>query len=168
MEDAPEWKDGAADPVDRWSTRVISDWAAALGATPLFPFDGPPFQPFFRWAVRTGRIHSSPIRLLVQDEVGLFVSFRGALALRETLALPPAPPSPCLTCRTQPCRTVCPVTAFDGQSYDVPRCKTHITGPDDLGCRNLGCGARRACPISQGSGRLPSQSAYHMERFLDP
>ena len=47
LKKAPEWLDGAVDPVDRWSRRVIGKLAAALEAEPLFPFGGPPYLPFF-------------------------------------------------------------------------------------------------------------------------
>src|SRR6185312_11105495 len=46
--------DGAPDPLDRWSRRVLGGLAAAFGAVPLFPFGGPPFLPFQRWAQRAG------------------------------------------------------------------------------------------------------------------
>ena len=74
----PEW--GAPDPVDRWSRRVIGRIACDLGAKALFPFGGPPYHPFYQWALRTGRVWDSPVRLLVHSEQGLMVSFRGALA----------------------------------------------------------------------------------------
>jgi hypothetical protein len=51
----PEWRDGRADPVDRWSSRVIGALADRFGATALFPFGGPPYHPFYQWALRTGR-----------------------------------------------------------------------------------------------------------------
>ncbi len=37
-------------PLNAWSERVISRAAADLGASPLFPFTGPSFLPFLRWA----------------------------------------------------------------------------------------------------------------------
>ena len=77
------------DPVDRWSRRVIGRLACDLGAKALFPFGGPPYHPFYQWALRTGRAWESPVRLLVHDTQGLMVSFRGALALREAMAVPP-------------------------------------------------------------------------------
>ena len=77
----PEW--GGADPVDRWSRRVIGGIACELGAKALFPFGGAPYHPFYQWALRTGRVWDSPVRLLVQAEQGLMVSFRGALALKR-------------------------------------------------------------------------------------
>ena len=55
--------------------------AARSAATALFPFGGPPWLPFPAWARRTGRAWDSPVGLLVQRRPGLFVSYRGALAL---------------------------------------------------------------------------------------
>ena len=159
---SPEW--GGRDPVDTWSRRVIGDWAAELGAEALFPFGGPPYHPFIAWAKRTGRIHASPAGLLVHDQAGLFVSFRGALALSERIPLEPTPPRPCDACADQPCRNACPVNALTGTSYDVPACKDYLkTGAD---CLTQGCLARRVCPVSQTWARDPGQSAYHMQNFL--
>lgn len=162
---SPEWQDGEADPMDRWSTRVIGGWAEALEATAIYPFGGPPFEPFYSWALRTGRVHASPVQLLVHDAAGLFVSFRGALALPIHVDLPPAPPSPCANCAAQPCQTACVSRALTPEGYNVPACKTFLNS--DAGRENmtLGCNVRRACPVSQGFGRVAAQSAYHMQQF---
>ncbi|MEW9919802.1 ferredoxin [Marimonas sp. MJW-29] len=162
---SPEGQDGEPDPVDRWSTRVIGNWAAEIGAMPLYPFGGPPFRPFYSWALRTGRIHASPVNLLVHDVAGLFVSFRGALALPERIDLPESPPNPCQSCPDQPCRTACLSGALTPQGYDVPACKAFLATPAGADNMALGCAVRRACPVSQGFGRLPAQSAYHMRQF---
>ena len=96
----PEW--GAPDPVDRWSRRVIGHLACDLRAKALVPFGGPPYHPFYQWALKSGRCWDSPVRLLVHDTAGLFVSFRGALALKEAVDLPEAPAKPCDTCADKP------------------------------------------------------------------
>lgn len=160
-----EYSDGTPDPMDRWSTRVIGEWATEIGAEALYPFGGPPFLPFFSWALRTGRIHSSPIMLLVHDTAGLFVSFRGALALPRHVALPSPPVNPCTSCADQPCRTACPVDAFDGMSYDVGGCKTYLGSDAGRDCMEVGCAARRACPVSAKYPRMARQSAFHMTAF---
>lgn len=157
--------DGAPDPIDRWSRRVIEAWATDLQAQPLFPFGGPPFLPFYTWALRTGRVHASPVQFLVHDHAGLMVSFRGALALTTWVDLPEPPPSPCMTCATQPCKTACPVAALTPGGYDVPKCKVYLDTPAGMGCVTGGCQVRTACPVSQGFGRLPEQSEYHMRQF---
>lgn len=163
---SPEWRDGAPDPIDRWSRRVIGGIACGLGAKALFPFIGPPWLPFFSWATRSGRAWPSPVRLLVHDRAGLMVSYRGAVALRERLDLPPPPAEPpCATCPDQPCRTACPANALSDAGYDVPACHAFLDTAPGGDCLSCGCAVRRACPVSQSYGRLPEQSAYHMGRF---
>jgi hypothetical protein len=161
----PEWQDGAPDPIDRWSRRVIGRIACDLGAKAWFPFAGPPWKPFHAWALRTGHAWESPVRLLVHARQGLLVSFRGALGLPEVLDLPPPPPRPCDRCTGQPCRTACPPAALTPRGYDVPACRAFLDSAAGADCRGQGCAVRRACPVSQSYGRLPEQSAYHMSRF---
>ncbi|OZB19999.1 MAG: ferredoxin [Rhodobacterales bacterium 34-62-10] len=161
-----EFGDGAPDPMDRWSARVIGKLAEDLGATPLFPFGGPPFHPFYAWALASGRAWASPVRLLVHDSAGLFASYRGALAVPNRLELPVQnPQNPCKTCQTQPCLSACPVSALGANGYDVPACRAYIAGSSGRDCVESGCAVRRACPISQHHGRLPAQSAFHMKAF---
>lgn len=158
----PEW-DGAADPIDRWSRRVIGQLACDLGAKAVFPFGGPPYHPFYKWALRTGRVWDSPVRLLVHETQGLMVSFRGALALKQRLSLPPPPAKPCNTC-AKPCLAACPAGALGAGGYDVPACHSYLAG-GERNCMKAGCLVRRACPAGTGYARIPEQSAYHMGQF---
>jgi len=163
---SPEYKDSHPNPMDRWSTRVVMGLADQLGAMAYFPFGGPPFSPFLRWALQSGRAWSSPINLLAHDTAGLFVSYRGALGFAHHIPLPPAPDtSPCTSCEA-PCKTACPVDAFSSGLYDVPRCKAYLGTDAGQACMEQGCAARRACPISKNHGRLAEQSAFHMRAFL--
>jgi epoxyqueuosine reductase len=158
----PEWS--GQDPVDRWSRRVIGQIACDLGAKALFPFGGPPYHPFYQWALRTGRVWDSPVKLLVHAGQGLMVSFRGALALKEVVAVPPPAARPCDTCPA-PCLTACPVGALTGAGYDLPVCHSFLDREEGQDCMTGGCQVRRACPVSQAYARLPEQSAYHMRQF---
>jgi epoxyqueuosine reductase len=159
----PEW-DGGPDPVDRWSRRVIGKLACDIGAKALFPFGGPPWHPFYQWALRTGQVWESPVRLLVHAGQGLMVSFRGALALKEMVELPPPAAKPCETC-ARPCLPACPAGALGGEGYDVPRCHAYIDTHAGESCMTSGCAVRRACPLSQTYARIPNHSAYHMRQF---
>jgi epoxyqueuosine reductase len=159
----PEW-DGGPDPVDRWSRRVIGRIACDLGAKALFPFGGPPYHPFYQWALRTERVWDSPVRLLVHSSQGLMVSFRGALALKEVNDVPPPVARPCDGCAA-PCLTACPVGALSAEGYDVSACHAFLDLAEGAGCLSGGCLVRRACPVSQSYARLPAQSAYHMGQF---
>lgn len=158
-----EWRDGMDDPIDRWSSRVIGEMAAQLGATALFPFGGAPYHPFYQWALRSGRIWESPVRLLVHASHGLMVSFRGALALREVVEVDQAA-RPCDLC-SAPCLTACPVGALGAGGYDVAACHGFLDTSAGADCMNSGCAARRACPLPAGRARLAEHSAYHMGIF---
>lgn len=162
---SPEWQDGGADPMDRWSRRVIGTWARELGAEPLFPFGGPPFQPFLSWALASGALHGSPVGMLVHRGMGLFASFRGALALPWEVSFAAPAPRPCDSCDA-PCATSCPVGALGAAGYDVARCKAHLARPEGRDCLEGGCLARRACPAGRTDSRLAAHSAYHMRQFL--
>lgn len=161
---SPEYRDGQADPLDRWSARVIGALALDLDAKAFFPFGGPPYQPFIAWARASGRAHVSPVGLLVHDAAGLMVSYRGALGFDARIEAPPPPPNPCASCADKPCLTACPVDALGAGSYDVPACKADLDRPEN-DCMSRGCAVRRACPISRGHGRAEAQSAFHMRAF---
>ncbi|WP_245752597.1 ferredoxin [Poseidonocella pacifica] len=160
-----EYGDGMADPLDRWSRRVIGNWATDLGGTALFPFDGPPYRPFVTWAFATGRAFPSPLGLAMDRAAGLFLSLRGAVALPVPVPLPEAQVSPCASCAGQPCKSACPVGAFQSESYDASACREWTRSVPGAACRHGGCAARRACPFS--ARRLPEQSAFHMTTFLE-
>ena len=160
---SPEYSDGAPDPLDRWSRRVIDAIAAEVGGETFYPFGGPPFQPFYSWALASGAFFSSPIRFLSHGKRGLMASFRGALAVRARCT-PGVMVNPCLDCPA-PCVKACPVGAFEGGVYDVPSCKSHVATEAGNDCFSEGCLARRACPVSAGR-RLPEQAQFHMEAFL--
>lgn len=164
MRAQPEWRDGAPDPVDRWSKRVLNRLATRFGGAAFFPSDGPPYPPFFRWAQDSGALWQSPVGMLVHRTQGLWVSFRGALALPFEVPLP-ARANPCDSCATRPCASACPVGALSPTAYDTARCHAYLDTPEGADCLSRGCRARRACPISVQHARVESQSAYHMSRF---
>jgi len=163
-----ELHDGAPNALDRWTRRVLDGIAGRLGATALYPFGGPPYLPFQRWAMRAEAVAPSPLGILIHPDYGLWHAYRGALAFAEPLDLPPrdARPSPCESCREKPCLTACPVGAFSDRGYDVPACLGHIAGPAGAPCMAGSCLARRACPVGRAFTYGPAQSAYHMQGFL--
>ena len=159
-----EWRDGHSDPIDRWSTRIITNLATRCGASAAFPFGGPPYEPFYTWAMRTGRIWSSPVKLAVHERLGLFVSFRGALLFEHALSLPlPPSESPCEAC-PKPCLTACPVEALTQDGYKVDTCHSFLDTIEGQTCMSKGCQVRLSCPLGQEL-RKPEQSAYHMRLF---
>ena len=165
---APEAADGLPDPLDRWSRRVVGALAEAVGGMALFPFGGPPWLPFQRWAQRAEPVFPSPLGLLIHPGWGLWHSFRGAVALRERLDLPPLPPAahPCASCAGRPCLTACPVGAFTPEGYDVAACAAHIAAPAGADCMAQGCAARRACPVGAEHRYDAAAAGFYMRAFL--
>lgn len=165
---SPEAGDGAGDPLDRWSRRVIEALARELGGQAFFPFGGPPFWPFQQWARRAEPVHPSPIGILIHPRYGLWHSYRGALGLRENLAVPTpaAIPSPCDSCVGRWCLKSCPVGAFSAAGYDVAACVAHVKSAAGADCMELGCRARRACPVGAEHAYGPERARFLMEAFL--
>lgn len=165
---SPEARDGAVDPLDRFSRRVIGGLADAFGAVALFPFGGPPYWPFQRWAQRAELVHPSPLGLLIHPIAGLWQSWRGALGLREALDVPAVAPQPvpCERCHRRPCLTACPVRAFANAGYDVQGCAAHLRSPAGAECLERGCLARRACPIGAAFAHRSDQASFAMRAFL--
>lgn len=159
---------GAPDALDRWSRRVVSRLAGTLGGTAHFPFGGPPWLPFIRWAQRAGPVYPSPIGPLVHPDFGLWHAYRGAIAFRERLDLPPRDEraSPCESCPGRPCMTSCPAGAFSADGYDVDGCVSHIESPAGARCIGEGCLARHACPVGRAATYDAPQAAFHMRAFL--
>ena len=164
---AAEFSDNRANPLDRWSSRTIASLARDLNAQALFPFGGPPWHPFYSWAIRTGRCWASPVAFLVHDTAGLLVSFRGALAFTAHIDLPPAlDRSPCSACADRPCVTACPADVLDETGYDSMGCMSYLGSSAGADCLNRGCAVRRACPVSRSHPRAEAQSKFHQESLL--
>lgn len=164
---SPEAADGAPHPLDRWTRRILDRIAAEVGASPLYPFGGPPYLPFQRWAMRAEPVAPSPLGLLIHPDYGLWHAYRGALAFAECLPLPPRiqRPRPCDTCAGRPCLSACPVGAFTDRGYDVPACVGHLDAPAGRDCMDGGCLARRACPVGAQHAYDAPQAAFHMRAF---
>ena len=162
-----EMADGAPHALDRWTRRILGAIADEVGATALFPFGGPPYLPFQRWAMRAEPLAPSPLGILIHPDYGLWHAYRGALAFARSIDLPPfaGRPRPCDSCPDKPCLSACPVGAFDGQGYDVPACIGHIDTPAGSDCMSGGCLARQACPIGREFAYEPAQASFHMQAF---
>lgn len=168
------FSDGQDHPMDRWSKSIATPLARQWGGVALFPSDGPPYLPFARWASRAEALQTSPLKLQIHAEYGLWHAYRFALALpvlsdddAAVLASAVRWPEPdlCARCEGQPCLLTCPVQAFGKAGYDVPRCAAHLHGLEGQDCMSSGCLARRACPIGAEFRYTPAHAAFHMASF---
>jgi len=163
-----ELADGAPHPLDRWSRRLIDALARRHGASALYPFGGPPWLPFQRWAQRAEPVYVSPINLLIHPVYGLWHAYRGALAFAERLELPPrtATPSPCASCAAKPCLHTCPVAALGPAGLDVARCHDYLEHNSQAACYDVACQARASCPVGAEHRYGPTQARFHLQAFL--
>jgi hypothetical protein len=171
----PMWRAFAADrarfpglhPMNDWTRAAIDPIAHAVGVTALYPFDGPPYHPFQKWAMRAEPVSPSPLGLFIHPEYGLWHAYRAALVFAERVDLPPRATlaSPCDTCTDKPCLTSCPVGAFTTKGYDVPRCADFLETKAGEDCMDHACRARRACPVAPERAPVTDQARFHMEAF---
>jgi hypothetical protein len=159
-----------SDPLDCWTRATLGPIAQSFGAAAVYPFLGPPYYPFQRWAARAEPVHVSPLRIFIHPVYGLWHAYRAAFLFADRLELPVRvdEPSPCDTCREQPCLSACPVEAFGAAGLDDLACAHHVDGRSGSPCRDDGCLARRACPVGREFSYPPEQMAFHMEAFLAP
>jgi hypothetical protein len=171
------YSDGLPHPLDRWSRAIGEELAARLGGLALFPFDGPPYHPFQRWADRCEATQPSRMLLRIHPDHGLWHAYRFALALpalagTADLAPPGRSAAPhttasslCASCSGQPCLAACPVGAYTGESFLLNACAGHLHSGDGADCMQAGCQARRACPVAPALRYTPEHAAFHMQAF---
>ncbi len=119
------------------------------GVRALFPFEGPPYLPFQRWARRAEPVHPSPLRQLIHPEFGLWHAYRGALLFREKLHRPRPQRHP------NPCQGTACIGYLEEQAGNGQK--------DFLG---RGCLSRRACPVGLKYAYRPAQAGFHMQALL--
>lgn len=183
---SPFFSDGLNDPLDRWSRAIGEELAHRLGGLALFPFDGPPYWPFQRWADRSEATEPSRMLLRIHPHYGLWHAYRFALALpapwpgaasvsAAASTAPAAQPSGtpplalgdiCSRCSGQPCLQACPVQAYGAAGFALERCATHLRTAAGADCMQAGCRARNACPEGAGQRYSPEHAAFHMQAFL--
>ncbi len=164
----PEFHDADPDPLDRWSERIASELAQEFSLRPVYPFSGPPYYPFQRWAQRAEALEQSPIGIMMHPQFGLWHSYRFAL-LGPERAVEEAPQpliSACSGCDSKPCLQRCPVGAFDADGYAVERCADYLRQSPQAECHQQGCLARYACPVAPELRYDAAQGRFHLKAFL--
>jgi ferredoxin len=180
-----EYLSGETDPLDRWSLRLGEQFARQYNGRAIYPFTGPPFQPFLSWAQANGDSFQSPLGLHIHRQHGLWHGYRFGLILelneptksklttnpltkddltKGRFSQPKPIDHPCITC-IQPCMQACPVGAFSSNGYDVVTCRTYVQQNPQVSCAQHGCAARLACPASPLGGYVAEQHQFHMAIF---
>ncbi|MEZ5831021.1 MAG: ferredoxin [Dongiaceae bacterium] len=159
-----------SNPLDRWTRQVVDPIARSAGGAALYPFAGPPYWPFQRWAQRADGVRASPIGIQIHPVFGLWHAYRAAILLPAVVDLPRPEehPHPCDSCVDKPCLTHCPVGAFSAKGYDVDRCVDHVVAlqHESGSCSDIGCLARLACPVGAAWRYQPDHARFHMAAFV--
>ncbi len=170
-----EYADRLPDPLNRWSERIGEQIASRLSGRALFPFGGPPYQPFIEWAKKSESLRHSKIGMLIHSQYGLWHAYRFAVALPELivgLKTTQAVDDICQRCVEQPCLSTCPVGAFSTSGYDVAVCYDFLkdakqeSGRQSGACRE-GCQARQACPQGHQFRYQTQHERFHMDAIFD-
>ncbi|GEM_PF-90565 len=171
------------DPLDRWTKDKVSRIAATYQAWAIFPFEGPPYYPFQRWAQQIdAAIKPSPLGVLFHPQAGVWWGLRAALLTCETVktgpyrgaralelgkgtTAPDSEPLGCDHCVEKPCLQACPAqalaqTGIGSYPFDLGRCRRHIATDAGKPCWETGCLARHACPY--GTPYPVERLAFHM------
>lgn len=163
------WQDfSSTDPLDHWIESVLGEIAARNDLDVAFPFKGPPYLPFQRWAMKTGGFSQSPLGVLVHPVYGPWFAFRGAFLSSEKHETADKVPSngPCETCEEKPCLSACPVAAISlDKGYDVAACRSHLKSKPEVSCLQ-GCEARCACPVGTAFRYKVDHARFHMDAFV--
>ena len=162
-------QDGGADPLDRWSRRVVDGAggrarrARALSVRRSAALAVPALGEARRADACLAARPADPSGRRPVARLSRRARLRRA---RSRSRRSRAATSPCETCVARPCLSACPVGAFTGAGYDVAACAAHLGRPAGRACMEGGCLARRACPVGAERAQEPREAAFHMRAFL--
>jgi epoxyqueuosine reductase QueG len=166
----PEVSDGAANPLDRYTARVVERAVReALDPLPLpvahaahFPFGVRPLIPFQRLGRAAGLGGPGPLGLQIHPRFGPWWAYRALIVLDRPLppALPPG--DGCAGCHA-PCVAACPAGAVRRAGFDVTACHARRLVAEP--CR-LSCAARIACVRGPEHRYRDAELAFHMRASM--
>jgi hypothetical protein len=162
---APEARDGAPNPLDRFTRRAVG-MAARSALEPLgvrhavyHPFDGAePLLPFQRLGRAAGLGGPSPLGLQIHPVFGAWWAYRALVVLDRALPSAAPPGDGCEGCPA-PCVAACPASAVARAGFSVAVCHSHRQVAEP--CR-LSCAARIACVRGPEHRYRDEELAFHM------
>ena len=164
---APESRDGARDPLDRYTARVVASAAAgALAGGERYaiahPFDVAPVIPFQRLGRAAGLGGPGPLALQIHPVFGPWWAYRALIALERPVAAAEPPGDSCAGCPA-PCVAACPGRAVAVSGFDVGACHAHRLA--HAACHES-CAARLACIRGPEHRYSDAQLAFHMRASM--
>jgi len=168
FEGGPEATDGAPNPLDRYTERVVTQATGeALGPRGAahvvhFPFGVRPLLPFQRLGRAAGLGGPGPLGLQIHPTFGPWWAYRGLLILDRPLPAAPSPGDGCAGCDA-PCVAACPAGAVARGGFDVVACHARRLVAEP--CR-LSCAARIACVRGPAHRYRDDELAFHMRASM--
>jgi epoxyqueuosine reductase QueG len=162
---APEARDGAPHPLDRYTRRVVEAAAAAALAPRgvayalYYPFDGAlPLIPFQRLGRAAGLGGPGPLGLQIHPVYGPWWAYRALVVVDRAFPAAPPPGDGCAGCDA-PCVAACPAGAVARAGFAVAACHARRLTAEP--CR-LSCAARIACVRGPEHRYRDEELAFHM------
>ncbi len=165
---SPEGHDGAPDPLDRYTARVVAAAVSgALDGTGVryaigHPFGVDPIIPFQRLGRAAGLGGPGPLALQIHPVFGPWWAYRALIVLDRALSPAPALGDACAGCPA-PCVAACPGRAVSRAGFQIAAC--HARRLADAGCRSS-CAARVACIRGPEHRYSEEQLAFHMRASM--
>jgi hypothetical protein len=161
---AAEAVDGAPNPLDRYTRRVVEPAVAGaldplgVGRAIHFPFGNHPLIPFQRLGRAAGLGGPGPLGLQIHPTYGAWWAYRALVLVGCALPVLPAPGDGCAGCDA-PCVAACPAGAVARTGFGVSAChgRRLVAEP----CR-LSCVARIACVRGPQHRYSDAELAFHM------
>jgi epoxyqueuosine reductase QueG len=160
----PEASDGAANPLDRYTRRVVAravdEALAPLGVRQVvhFPFGTRPVIPFQRLGRAAGLGGPGPLGLQIHPLYGAWWAYRGLLLVDCELPGVPPPGDGCAGCDA-PCVAACPAGAVQRTGFLVPACYARRLVAEPC---HLSCIARISCVRGPEHRYSDAELAFHM------
>jgi len=161
---APEASDGAANPLDRYTRRVVErtvdEALEPLGVrrAAYFPFGTLPLIPFQRLGRAAGLGGPGPLGLQIHPTYGAWWAYRALLLVDRALPVSTPPGDGCAGCDA-PCVAACPGCAVARTGFLVTACHARRLAAEP--CR-LSCVARIACVRGPEHRYTDAELAFHM------
>ena len=168
FEGGPEASDGAPNPLDRYTKRVITRAVGAalepggVAHVVHFPFGVRPLIPFQRLGRAAGLGGPGPLGLQIHPTFGPWWAYRALIVLDRPLPAAAPPGDGCAGCDA-PCVAACPAGAVARGGFDIVACQARRLVAEP--CR-LSCVARITCVRGPEHRYRDEELAFHMRASM--
>jgi ferredoxin len=168
FDSGPEAVDGAPNPLDRYTERVVTRAARdalaprASAHSVHFPFGLRPRIPFQRLGRAAGLGGPGPLGLQIHPTFGPWWAYRALIVVDQPLPLAAPPGDGCAGCDA-PCVAACPAGAVARGGFQIIACHARRLVAEPC---LLSCAARIACVRGPEHRYRDEELAFHMRASM--